>query len=318
MEQETLDLGLDFALPLPRTEPFTAQMALRAGVSRPRLRSLVDAGVLRRALRGVYIDAAVPDSLELRAACLRLVVPEDAVVVDRHAGWLLGAEMILAPGEHVESRPVSMFRPLGRGRIRQPLSHGGERLLTDEDVIESAGLRVTTPLRTACDLGRVRWADEAIAGVDAMLRLGAFSKAELVESVERFTGYRWVTTLRAVAALADGRSESPGESVLRLRCVENGLRMTPQVRVYDHERVIARLDLANEELLVAAEYDGVEWHSSPSQQAHDRRRRDDLAGRGWDIEPLGKELVFGRARECDRVLRQLWERGKRRRRALAS
>ena len=147
---------------------------------------------------------------------------------------------------------------------------------------------------------------------------GGISKAELVESVERFTGYRWVTTLRAVAALADGRSESPGESVLRLRCVENGLRMTPQVRVYDRERVIARLDLANEELLVAAEYDGVEWHSSPSQQAHDRRRRDDLAGRGWDIEPLGKELVFGRARECDRVLRQLWERGKRRRRALAS
>ena len=278
---------------------------------------LCRAGALRRALRGVYVDASLPDSLELRAACLRLVMPADGVVVDRHAGWLLGAQMVLAPHESMDARPLSVFRPSGGGRVGHSVATGGERALSDEDVIEIGGLRVTTAIRTAWDLGRVRWTDQAIAGLDAMFRLGAFGRDEFLEGIDRFRGQRWVTTLRAVGPLADGRSESPGESVLRLRCVENGLKMTPQVEVLRGDGLRARLDLANEELRAAVEYDGAEWHSTPSQLAHDRRRRAELAETGWDIAVFGKELVFGPARECDRVLRELWYRATRRARSAA-
>jgi len=303
---------LDFSLPLPRTMPFTTAMARDCGVAPHRLSEMCKAGALRRPLRGVYVDASLPDSLELRAACLRLVMPADGVVVDRHAGWLLGAQMVLAPHESMEARPLSVFRPSGRGRVGHSVASGGERALTDADVTEVAELRVTTPIRTAWDLGRVRWTDEAIAGLDAMFRLGAFSRDEFLGGIDRFRGHRWVTTLRAVGPLADGRSESPGESVLRLRCHENGLQMTPQVEVQRGDGRLARLDLANEELRAAVEYDGVEWHSTPSQVQHDRSRRADLADTGWDIAVFGKELVFGRARECDRVLRELWHRATRR------
>ncbi|WP_395691826.1 hypothetical protein [Nocardioides sp.] len=34
-------------------------------------------------------------------------MPDDYVVVDRLAGWSLGAEMILGPGEHLHLRPLS-------------------------------------------------------------------------------------------------------------------------------------------------------------------------------------------------------------------
>ena len=263
---------LDSSFPLPPDEPFTLEMARAAGVARHQLRRLEADQVVRRARRPASTcrhtcrtpSTCAPDASGW--SCLA-----DSVVVDRHAGWLLGAQMVLAPNEHLALRPLSLFRPSGHGRLRNKLSDSGERNLVDADVTEVRGLRVTTPLRTAWDLGRVRWVDEAITGLDAMMRLDAFSRDELLEGVRRFRGMRWVTTLRAMAPLADGRSESPGESVLRLRCIESRLPvMTPQVEVHRDGRLLARLDLANAEALIAAEYDGAEWHSTPDQQRHDR------------------------------------------------
>src|SRR6478609_7448606 len=220
---------LDDSFPLPPDRPFTRRMAEDAGVSRRAIDALLSFGVLRRPVKGAYVATDLADDLGLRAQCLRLVVPEDCVVVDRHAGWLHGAEMILAPGEHLALRPLSLFRPSGHGRLRNDLSASGERNLRRDDIVEVHGLRVSSPIRTAWDLGRVRWTDEAIAGMDAMLRLPTVDHHRLVAGVERFRGMRWVTVLRTMAPLADGRSESPGESVLRLRCIEAGVHLVPQV-----------------------------------------------------------------------------------------
>lgn len=291
-------------LPMPAFEPFTYRQALDAGVTRYQLARLVEAGLLRRPLRRVYLATEVGDSLALRAACLRLVVPPDCVVVDRHAGWLLGAQMILRPGEHLDLRPLSVFRPSGHGRLRNDLTASGERNLTEDDVMEVGGLQVTTPIRTAWDLGRVRWTDEAIAGLDAIFRLAAFSRDEFLDGIERFRKMRWVTTLRAIGPYADGRSESPGESVLRLRCLEAQVDVVPQLEVYRDGVLLARLDLGNEDILLAVEYDGDEWHSTPEQLEHDRARRSELAMDGWLTLALRCEDVFGRQRMCDRIIRE--------------
>jgi hypothetical protein len=283
---------LDSSFPLPATVPFTTAAARREGLLPRDLTALVAAGLLRRPVKGVYLSTAAGDSLDLRVASLKLVVPEDCVVVDGHAGWLLGAEMALAPGEHIDIRPVSVFRPSGAGRLRNVLAASGERWLPDGHVTEVGGLRVTTAIRTAWDLGRTRWPSRALAGVDQMLRLGLFSHPEFLAGIAQFRGRRWVTTLRAIGPLADGRAESPPESVLRLLCYENMLAMTPQVEVHDGDRFVARLDLADEALLVGAEYDGVEWHSSPEQQARDRVRRADAVAQGYLIGVFTKEDVF--------------------------
>ncbi len=222
------------------------------------------------------------------------------MVVDRHAGWLLGADMVLAPNEHLAARPVRMFLPSGRGRLRSGLADSGERAMRPDDVTEVHGIPVTTPLRTAWDLGMVRWPDEAVSGIDRICALRRFTKQELLGGLPRFRGRRWVTTLRAIAPLADPRSESPPESVLRLRCHEAGMpEMVPQVEVWEDGVLLARLDLADEEHRVAVEYDGVEWHSTPEQLAHDRWRRLMLTEEfGWTIETFTAYDVFGRPRDC--------------------
>jgi len=297
---------LDDRFPLPLDRPFTtAEARAEAGLSYDDLRFLVDNGFLRRPIRSVYVAAQLGDSTALRCDCLRLVVPSDAVICDRHAGWLLGAEMVLAPNEHLDLAPITVCLPPGR-RLRNGLSDGGERMLLPTDVVEVDGVRVTTAIRTAWDLGRTRWTDRSLAAMDQMLRLEAFTKDELVAGVRRFRRMRWVTTLRAVAPYTDGRAESPPESILRLRWIEANLPTpVPQLEVWDGGEFLARFDLANEDLLYAAEYDGAEWHSSPDQIEHDRRRRGAAKERaGWHITPFVKENLFGRSQNAEQMLRE--------------
>lgn len=295
---------LDDSSSLPLTMPFTRAQARAEGVPDARLRRLVDRGLLRRPIKGVYVASQVSDSPKLRALCLRLVVPSDYVVCDRHAGWLLGANMILTPGEHLDLRPISVFRPSGNGRLRNDLCDGGERNLVPSDVVEVEGLAVTSPIRTAWDLGRVRSREHSLSGLDSLLRLGVFSSAELLWGIERFRGMRWVTRLRELAALADGRAASPGESVLRLRWIDCGLpRPELQVKVWRSGALIAVLDLGHEELRYAAEYDGAEWHSSPEQVQHDNERRTEVSDEGWLIDVFRRDHVYGPHRTCDETLR---------------
>src|SRR5687767_5657817 len=96
-------LGDRFPLPLDR--PFTFQAARSHGLGPHDLGWLCGEGYLRRMLKGVYVAAQAVDSIELRALALRLVVPNGAVVTDRSAGWLHGAEMILAPNDHLGVPP---------------------------------------------------------------------------------------------------------------------------------------------------------------------------------------------------------------------
>src|SRR5262249_3712366 len=145
----------------------------------------------------------------------------------------------------LEVLPVSIYLPAGR-RLRNKLSDGGERRLRPEDVTEVMGLPVTTMLRTAWDLGRVRSRERAISGMDQMLRLPGFPLDAFLAGVERFKGERWVTNLRALAPLADGRAESPPESILRLYWIDAGLPWpVPQLEVWVDGKLIARLDIGH-------------------------------------------------------------------------
>jgi hypothetical protein len=296
---------LDESFPLPLDAPFTHAHARSEGLTRDVLTELCRLGLLRRPIKGVYAASQLGDSVELRARALRLVVPEDCVICDRHAGWLHGAEMVLAPNEHLELRPISVFRPSGMGRLRNGLADSGERNLTPADIVELHGLRVTTPLRTAWDLGRQRSRDIAFSGLDAMLRLETFDKGELVHGVPRFGRMRWVTVLRELAPLADGRSESPGESVLRLRWIDLSLPTPrPQVPVVLTGGRVVYLDVGNEEARFAAEFQGWEWHSSPDQVEHDDERLGLVESDGWVVKPVWRANLWGPQADIERILLQ--------------
>ncbi len=292
---------LPTASPLPYDAPFTRVQARGAGVSDTLLRELRDRGAIRRVVHGVWVSTRVLDSIELRAQALRLVLPDSAVVTDRAAAWLHGVP-ILPRASYPEVPRISVFRRTGT-RVRRPDVQGGRRQLKDRDVVEIEGVLVTSPLRTALDLGRLLWRLDALAALDGFLRVGVPHAAVLTE-IERFRGHRGVVQLRALAPLADRRAESPGESALRLHWYDAGLpRPELQWWVYDGDAARFRLDLALPEIRYAAEYDGEQHHSSPEDRGADATRRAWLRdARAWHLGVYTKLHVYDRAVDpCPRL-----------------
>ena len=228
--------------------------------------------------------AQLADNLDLRLACLRLVVPEDAVVTDRTAAWLHGAPMVLEPHAHLRVPRVDMFLLPG-GRIRRTMTRSGQRELFASEVMEQGGLRVTTPLRTACDLGMKLPRKQAFAAMCSMMKVADFTRTDMRHQADvRFRGHRWVRQLRGLIPLCDPRFDSPGECILALIWWETpGLpAFEPQWRV-DGPDGFFYLDLAVPGLLYAAEYDGEEFHG-PERRAADEARRSWLSeNEGWII-----------------------------------
>ncbi|WP_261818706.1 type IV toxin-antitoxin system AbiEi family antitoxin domain-containing protein [Nocardioides sp. OK12] len=299
---QIIDLG--HSLPLDR--PFTTAEAHDRGLGDRQLRRMVQHGWLRRPVHGVYVVGALEDTLELRCAVLRLVVPDDAFLCDHTAAWLHAGDRALAPNDHLGTPEMACFKRAGR--LRRSTVRSGERAVRDSDLVEIGGLVTTTPLRTALDLGRLpRSNDARLHGMDTMLSLGVFEHGELLAGVNRFAGQRGVVALRALVMLADGGSESFGESALRLRWHQAGLpRPVTQLEVPRDGGAAYRLDMGLPEEKAGAEYDGQEFHSSPEQREHDQARRAWLR-RAWTVEVFRRDNVFGGEQDAERRLRALHE-----------
>lgn len=306
MELSPYDLIDSRDLAVPQDRPFTRAEALASGISRYELGQYRRHGLLLHPLRDVYHVAHLEDSLELRLACVRLVAPRDAVVCDQTAGWLHGAPMVLAPNAHLVVPKVDLYLPPGH-RVKHGLAESGERTFLSRELVDMAGMTVTSALRTTCDLGRLRHRDLAFASLDAMLRTGRVSREELVDaaSSRRYKGYRHIRQLRELAPDADHRAESMGESVLRRRWLDCGDLPRPelQVRVQGPDGE-CYLDLGLPEWHYGAEYDGVEWHDTREQRRHDERRRAGIRRISrYLVDVLRGPNVFGTQQDAELILR---------------
>lgn len=259
----------------------------------PQLMSrLIGAGRLRRLLPGVLIDAGQPDTLAVRAAAVGLLVPHDAVLCRLSAAWLHGVPCVL-PRYRYSLPSVETLRPLDRSGVRRTGVHGWVGVLAPHHVTTIGGVRVTSPTRTLLDLAR--WLDrpDGLAYVDAFLRRGLVTKAQLRNGLEELTGFRWVQQARELVALGDGRAESAGESWMRLRWYDARLpELELQHRVVRDGQELYRLDSLvkrSKSPRLAPEYDGMEFHGI-EQRDRDRRRR------RWLRDNEGIEcIVYGRA-----------------------
>jgi hypothetical protein len=157
-----------------------------------------------------------------------------------------------------------------------------QSLLPDDDVMTLAGRQVTTPLRTAFDLTRLRPRVEAVVALDAMLQKGLVDKDELLEYAARHPGWRGVLRVSTVVDLSDARSESPMESRTRVLIIDDGLpRPDLQYVVRDENGIfVARLDLAYPVLRIGMDYDG-RVHNEDKVRVRDSRRRNRLLAVGW-------------------------------------
>lgn len=240
-------------------------------------------------MRGVFVSADTPDSPLLRARAAKLVISEHAVVCDRTAAWLLGCD-VFRYAELDRIPPLESYVLRGHDPTDRPECNGGTRDLWPCDWFEMEGLRVTTPARTATDLGCKLSRREALAAMDALMRGYGFTVQDLVRLLPRYFRRRGVIQLRQLVRLVDGRAESSGESWTRLEIADHGLPLPePQHWVSVNGVPTYRLDLAYPHARIAIEYDGEEFHSSPEARERDRARRLWLRAHGWTVIVVTKE-----------------------------
>ena len=148
--------------------------------------------------------------------------------------------------------------------------------------------------------GRLLSRDRAFAALDTMLGLGVFDKDELWDGDRPLPrDARRASAARLRPARGSAAPSRRASRSLRLRWLDLRALPRPELQI-EVERPVSWsywLDLGVEELRFAVEYDGEEWHRrTPEQRARDRKRRTWLRDeRGWIIEPVTKENVFGHA-----------------------
>jgi very-short-patch-repair endonuclease len=150
---------------------------------------------------------------------------------------------------------------------------------------------VTTPVRTVLDCARTLPMPEALAITDSALHLGLVDHDELVDTCARLMGPHR-RRIQAIVGMADGRTESVLESVLRSILIEEGIDgFEPQVRVRG-SGFSSRLDLGHRRLRIGLEAEGFEHHSSRTALVRDCRRLVNLSLSGWLVLRFSWEDVM--------------------------
>ena len=284
---------------VPITEPFRAAEALEQG--------LLTFRELRRLHAAVYPGVWVARGVDLGPADLAraawLWSGRRAVVAGLSASALHGARWI------EPNNPVELVH--SNRRPPRLIVVRGDRLLDGEtEVID--GLPVTTPARTAFDLGRRFKPDAAVPRIDALMN-ATDVKAEQVDAViARHRRVRGLRNLRISLRMVDGGAESPYESRTRILLLRNGFpRPDTQVRVLDGSgRLVARLDMGWPQWRVGVDFDGAHHWTDPEQRDRDVERYALLPELGWaDIRLTSGVLYNDPRRFLDRVGAALLARG---------
>ena len=285
----------------PTDRPFRGSEAVRRGLVTWRV--LQGPGFCRLA-HDTYVRSAVPDSPTRRILGLAVWAGPEAVVTGWSACRWWGCEVLPRPEPMVEIAVVERRQSPPAGcRVRRCRPR-------EQDVVERAGVRVTTPLRTAYDLARLVPLVEAVVAADALGRRGRFEGVDLAGFASELGTTRGCRKVPEVAQLVDPKSESPMECRVRVDVVRAGFPVpVSQHEVWDGHRFVARLDLALPEWKVAVEYDG--WnHADDDRRGRDVERNDALRRLGWIVITVTARQYFRTPGwiEC-RVREALTERG---------
>ncbi|HEY7052489.1 MAG TPA: type IV toxin-antitoxin system AbiEi family antitoxin domain-containing protein [Mycobacterium sp.] len=254
-------------------------------ITRYRLDALVKTGVLERIWAGIYCVGEPSDELRLRGLDFSCGAVVPACLAT--AAAIHGFDVQGDPNLHVLNPPGHQLRNADGLVIHR--RDGAPLQLVD-------GRRVTTPAWTAVEVARGLRRPRALATLDAALRSGTCSRAEMWHAAIAQAGRRGIVAVRELLPLADGRAESPMESEARLAMVDGGLPMPElQYEITDGNGELRRVDFAWPEQRVAVEYDGLDWHSGEDAMRKDRRRAAALMDVGWVVIAIVFEDVRYRA-----------------------
>jgi hypothetical protein len=180
-------------------------------------------------------------------------------------------------------------------------------LIGADEIVEIAGLNVTSPERTALDLARHLPRDLAVRHLDALANATAVKEADVLVLGERYRRLRGISRARTALALMDGGAQSPRETWLRLVLIDDGLPAPrTQIMVSDGDKV-AYLDMGYDEPKVGLDYDGRQHMTDRDRYVHDIGRGELIDQQGW----IGLHVVAEHSRRF--ILHRVYEAFTRRR-----
>lgn len=168
----------------------------------------------------------------------------------------------------------------------------------DEDIIEVAGLPVTTALRTAFDCARDEPAHNALCIADSALRLVCDpcrwrpdeceaplrqARETWQEMLKASAGRHGIRRARAILAAASPWAESPAESVVRWLVLALGLPAPDLQHPVETRRGTRYLDLSWPALRIVLEVDGRMKYQAPQDVYDEKLRQDDIHAQGWTM-----------------------------------
>ncbi|WP_234792728.1 hypothetical protein [Mycolicibacterium fortuitum] len=261
---------------------------------------------LRTRYQQVFRDVYVPRGMKLtpldKAMGAWLRSGRRATVVGLSAAALHGSEWIDA------KHPAELNQA---SQHKTPGIELHSDVLWDDETCLVRGITVTTPHRTAFDLGRRKGLTTAVIRIDALLQATELKIPDIQLLIQRHKGIRGLVQLRQVLDLADYGSESPQETRTRLLLTEAGMRPShTQIVVFDHRRVVGRIDMGWPEWKVGVQYDGIQHWTDPRRRTIDIDQNVEYRDLGWRIVHVGADLLRYRRRVIvDRTRQELQAAG---------
>lgn len=276
-----------------------------AGVTRAEQRS----PCWTQVLPGCHAWAATdPDHPRQRALVAATVLPADGALGGWAAAFLLGARDLDGSTPHPDRfDPVLVCLQRESRRRWWPGLRPFRSDLGTGDVVERDGVGVTSPVRTAFDLGRLAASvTEAVAALDAVCRALGVRPSEVAAYARDRPGWRGLPQLRRALPLVDPRSRSPQESRLRMLWVLEAALPRPKVNwpVLDLDgRLLGEVDLLDVDAGLVGEYDGAH-HATAQQRGVDQTRHEVLDRHGLEVVRLvSGDLTTHRRRTVVRLRR---------------
>lgn len=288
--------------PQPISDRLTARIAAQGGVfcrsdavdlghHDHDLRTWVRTGEVVQATRGGYYVAP-----ENQRGWPRLTIPEQNAEHERRR--VLAVLQVLPPS-FVASH-VSALHLHGLPRLCVPARDAAVHVMATASarLPRRPHVRPHAPVPGTTTAGWRRWVsvEDAIAQAgclhglvgalipaDAAMASGRLDLELLASACARVSGLPGSTGVGTLLPLVNGKSESPGETWLRLVCVDAGIPVTPQVWMSDDRGRFARVDLLVDGTRVILEFDGIAKYDDPEEARREKIREHRLHRLGYVV-----------------------------------
>jgi hypothetical protein len=265
---------------------WTSADARACGLTADEVEWRVEAGLWQVLQRGTYADAGVVPSPQMRAwaAVLAAGGRGRAWVTGRTRLRLLGLPLIDDDDPATGAYDLPHDDVAVRRRIHDRATlHPSRRYVPPAHLGEVHGCpAVSLPAALAHAAGVLTF-EALVCVLDAVLHRGHLTTEQLELLVAAQEARPHGAALRGAVRAADGRAETPIETLGRLVLLPVLPGLRPQVRVYGPDgRVLARVDLGDEWLRFAVEGDGRSVHTGMA--ADDRRRDRRIGAVDWHTE----------------------------------